>query len=866
MRSLLLILVVSFVASFSSAQPSDQFRNKISPAFARFKRPADKTQENIFWISTGDTGPVKNFLLKYRVKILAEFPQTNLLVIKTNWRTIDSAIISSPLVRFIDMPRKPKEEVMQSSFDNSLNTINLVHHYLPALNGDSLVVSVKENVFNISDIDFRARYLATPFASANLSPHATFMATIIAGGGNSFYTGRGAARGATLSSSDFATLLPDTGTAYRRFNISVQNHSYGTDIENYYGADAAAYDATVINDPFLLHVFSSGNEGNLSPPSGIYGGVDGLANLTGSFKMAKNIITVGATDSFGVVALLSSKGPAYDGRIKPELVAFGQDGSSGAAAITSGIGLLVQQAYQTIDDKLPDAALVKAVLINSADDLGNEGPDFVSGYGNVNAYKAVNSILQNRYANGSSTTAATEHFEITVPPAARKLSITICWSDRPAAANAMRALINDLDMELENITTLQKWQPWVLSSFSHRDSLLLPARRTRDSLNNVEKITVNNPAPGNYRISVHGYNVPFGPQQWYASWQIDTADQFNWQYPTASDHILANQKNIIRWSSTFDEAITGKLEYSIDKGNSWSVAENAADLKNSFYNFLAPDIFSPVIFRMTINGQVYHSDTSNISKPLNLQVGFNCPDSVMLFWNSAPGINNYRVWNLGEKYLEPFANTTDTFIVFSKQDNLATHYAVAPAFGIKAPTIDYSTQAVDCYVKNFLADLLNSSVLLSFETGTLYNVKEIVFEKLSGNAFTPINTITANNNPVFQFTDNNLLKGGNTYRVVIVLHNGQKIYSSTETVYYFNQSPYLIFPNPVSRNSPLQIHSPDLQPRQLIFFNNYGQKVKQETLTNTISNISLHSLPEGAYFILILKEGKKDYAGSIIIQ
>jgi hypothetical protein len=37
------------------------------------------------------------------------------------------------------------------------------------------------------------------------------------------------------------------------------------------------------------------------------------------------------------------KGPAFDGRIKPEMVAFGIDGSSGAAALVSGVAILLQQ-------------------------------------------------------------------------------------------------------------------------------------------------------------------------------------------------------------------------------------------------------------------------------------------------------------------------------------------------------------------------------------------------------------------------------------------------------------------------------------------------------------------------------------------
>lgn len=851
MRSLILILFIFHTANICSAQRGE----KMSPALQQYRRPADITQEKIFWLSAQHIDSIKNYLRQKQlpVKILSEFPHTGLLVIQTSWRVIDSTLIFSPLVRFVDIPRKPKEEQALNVFDNSLNKINLLHHRLPALKGDSLVVSVKEKRFNTNDIDFSGRYIVTPFESSEFSPHATIMATIVAGAGNSFYTGRGAAWGAGISSSDFASLLPDT--AYRRFNISVQNHSYGTGIENYYGADAAAYDATVITDPWLLHVFSAGNDGNQTSTAGAYTGISGLANLTGSFKMAKNIITVGAVDSFGIVSPLSSKGPAYDGRIKPGLVAFGQDGSSGAAATVSGISLLVQKAF---NGGRPNASLVKAVLINTADDLNTEGPDYHSGYGNVNAYKAVNTILQNRYAEGSITNGSTQQVEITVPPATRKLSVTLCWSDPPATANAPRALINDLDLALEN------WQPWVLSSFPHKDSLLLPARRGRDSLNNVEKISVIDPAPGNYTISVHGYEISLAPQNWSLTWQIDTAGQFEWTYPTSSDGLIANEKNIIRWSNTFDDAATGKLEYSIDKGNSWSLLENAVALKNEYYNLITPNIFSLILFRMTINGQVFISDTSSISKPLNVQVGFNCPDSVMLYWNST-SLNNYTVWKLGEKYMEPIANTTDSFFIFQK--TVQPNYTVSPIFGIKAHTIDYTLQGVQCYAKNFLVDLAGSnSALLTFEASSLYNVKEIVFEKLNGNSFISLTTIPANGNLSFNFTDNNLRKGSNLYRAVIVLANGQKINSHIATVMYFGNSPYLIFPNPASRNAPLQIHSPDLQPRQLVIFNSSGQQVKQQTLSNLISNISLSHLQKGVYFIMILKEGKKDYSGHLIVQ
>src|SRR5690606_23945830 len=117
----------------------------------------------------------------------------------------------------------------------------------------------------------------------------------------------------------------------------------------------------------------------------------------------------GAIDSFIQVPLLSSRGPAYDGRIKPELVAFGIDGSSGSAAVVSGIALMLQQAYKNLHhDSLPSSALVKAILINSADDTGPPHPDFISGYGNANAHKALQTISNGYLLQG----AVTENEEI----------------------------------------------------------------------------------------------------------------------------------------------------------------------------------------------------------------------------------------------------------------------------------------------------------------------------------------------------------------------------------------------------------------------------------------------------------------------
>ena len=288
------------------------------------------------------------------------------------------------------------------------------------------------------------------------------MATMAAGGGNTSPYAKGAAWGANLTASDFSSLLPDADTVYKRYSLSVQNHSYGTGIENYYGADAAAYDMTVVNNPWLVHVFSAGNSGTATPASGTYSGISGYANLTGSFKHSKNTMSVGAIDSFLNIVSFSSRGPAYDGRVKPELVAFGFDGSSGSAALVSGSVALLQDAYKSMhQDSLPTAALIKAVLINTADDVGRPLIDFESGYGNMNAHAAMRTLINGQHFQDSVSAGQEQTFMLQVPANSSKVKVTLAWTDPIAVANAAKALVHDLDAELKLSTTGETWLPWV---------------------------------------------------------------------------------------------------------------------------------------------------------------------------------------------------------------------------------------------------------------------------------------------------------------------------------------------------------------------------------------------------------------------
>jgi len=126
---------------------------------------------------------------------------------------------------------------------------------------------------------------------------------------------------------------------------------------------------------------------------------------------AKNPIVVGAldTDRNNAVTLFSSFGPTDDGRIKPDVTAPGCHnanlgqfshgikstapnngyrqacGTSFSAPLVGGIVSLMIEKWDSVNAEslLPHTA--KAILIHTASDLGNDGPDYQYGWGMVNA-------------------------------------------------------------------------------------------------------------------------------------------------------------------------------------------------------------------------------------------------------------------------------------------------------------------------------------------------------------------------------------------------------------------------------------------------------------------------------------------------
>ena len=869
MVKFVIVLLSVFITHCSFAQLSDN--PKLSPGLSTEIINGKITGRLLLEIAIkNDKIPAEIWKPAYQTQKIFESPAFSVYRLSATAEEINSVLLSLPGIIFIEKGnRMAKEEIQVGNLDLSVNKINLAQRNFQSINGDGITVSVKENKPDTTDIDFKGRFLSTNLSSTTVSSHASIMSTMIAGGANSWHLGKGAAWGSIISSSNFAVLLPDANTAYQQYNISVQNHSYGVGVENYYGADAAAYDASAITNGSLLHIFSSGNSGTSAATAGIYSGINGFANLTGSFKMAKNILTVGATDSFSIVAALSSKGPAHDGRVKPELVAFGEDGSSGAAALVSGTSLLLQHLYKQVNGVLPANSLIRSILINSADDVGNAEVDYKNGFGSLNANNALKTLQANRFFAGSVSNSSSQSFTITLPAGIKKLKATLVWNDPPAAPNVAKALINDLDLELKEILSGQTWQPWVLNPYPHIDSLSQAAKRKKDTLNNIEQITIDDPVAGNYQLKVTGFNVSTPAQSFHIAWQWDTTDKFEWQFPTTNDFIFPSVNNTIRWQSSF-AASGGTLEYSTG-GNSWQPIQNPVDLNTGHYNWSVPSVTSIGLLRMTIGSTIFISDTFTIANRTTTGVGFNCPDSFLFYWNKLPGIANYRVYKLGNKYLEPIIVTADSFMLLAKATNSSLHYAVAPILGneegVKSYTFNYTTQGVACYFRSFLASLVGNSAQLTVSLGTLYNINKIVLEKFNGTEYVALQQIVNPSSLLLNFTDASLKKGLNVYMVRLELAGGKVIYSSIETVYYFNGTEFIVYPNPASQYSPITILSDNqFEPATLQVLNMQGQKIYEMKLNDVSTLLPAGRLSKGINILHIIRKDQKDVLLKLFVQ
>ena len=185
-------------------------------------------------------------------------------------------------------------------------------------------------------------------------------------------------------------------------------------------------------------------------------------------------------------------------------------GTSMATPATAGVSaLLLQQMRRTAGPLYrPLPSTMKALLVNTAQDYGNVGPDFQFGYGEIRVQAAADAI-RNRLAMVERTLDQGDEglFQFAVAAGQSVLQVTVAWDDYPGQPLAQHELVNDLDIYLESPTRTIHY-PWILDPASPSS----PATRGADHRNPMEQVLVNNPQVGLWTLHVVGTTVPEGPQ------------------------------------------------------------------------------------------------------------------------------------------------------------------------------------------------------------------------------------------------------------------------------------------------------------------------------------------------------------------
>lgn len=807
-------------------------------------------------------------------------------------------IASNPLILYIEpATQRGIVEDYQAISNHRLTSIQTSDNWSNGkkLDGSGITIAIGDDG-NLGDhIDFQGRILVNSSVLTSTINHSDHCCGIICGAGNFNPTVRGQAKGALLrvyDNYDPYNLFP---SIYNDDTVRVVSHSLGQTCNSGYNANARTSDQILNTYPSLMYVHSAGNSGPSTTQSSC-GGITGFREITGGFKAGKNVITVGNLTKADVIDGSSSRGPLPDGRIKPEISAVGNSvtstqpnnsftvmtGTSMACPAVAGNVAVLMQAYKKNNNAEAPGALIKSILMNTADDLGNPGPDFVYGYGRVNMRKAVKVIEENKFLSGTIATGVINNHSISIPAGIATAKIMIYWPDKEATAGAAKSLVNDIDAKVISADNTE-FLPWVIDLSTGQDATTCatPAITGTDSVNNIEQIQLDNPVAGNYIVKVLGKKIPNGPQKYYVVYEFTYADEIVVTHPIGGETFAPGESQRIRWDAS-DGISTFGVQYSLNNGTTWLTVASSVAADRRYVDWTVPSTAATAqaLIKVTRGTASDVSDTNFVILKVPTNVTFTdvCKNQTKVSWTAVTNATSYDVFRLGEKYMELAGTTTATNIVLDNQDNgVLFWYAVRAKLATKNANgrltnavshTNTSTVVCPLAVKliSFNAGLKNNSVSLTWKVASEENMINYAVEKSVTPTFEnteivgqvkPTNQLGEHQ---YQLYDNNLQTNTTFYYRLKMIEAGKTLYSNVQSVKIdkWNNENFSLSPNPA--NNFINVTATKLNASvtnlTLKVFNELGVEVLNKSFKNATSNgvysLSTSTLTNGSYFVNVV--------------
>ncbi len=662
---------------------------KKDPALAG-SQPASSSQQlmAVNYYDDADPAAVREALINTGAGIVpTKYTAANLVFVQADPAKA-AAIAALPFVSFVGLQKLTDKELNYKSIGKHAVT-SLLTSSGKNLSGRGIAVGIGDNAeIATVTLDFTGRVVNR--VPAPFSFHGIHVSGTVAGAGLLDPKHRGMAPKSTIISQYFSDILTQAPTYITDYNMVVTNNSYTNADDSCAGSGAYDVVSNYVDKQMgeyrqLLHVFAAGNDGgNTCSPYPI-----NFATIKSGYQVAKNVLSVGAIDTLYAPAAFTSRGPVNDGRLKPEITASGQStlstrhnftygtssGTSMASPIVAGSATLLNELYRRLNGgAVPKAALIKAVLCNTAEDLGKPGPDFTYGFGVLNARRAADAIENNRFYLSAATPSTNS---ITVPAGARRLKVMLYWNDTAAAPNAATQLISDLDLTVLAPGNILH-QPLVLDpSPAKVDS---SAVEGTDRRNNIEQVVIDNPVAGNYDINVNAFALPYGPQEYVVTYQIDM-NGITVEYPFGEEKMVPGEAETIRWSAYGDEGNTFTVEYF--DGTAWNTINNNVPAAALSCNWTVPaTVNNNYKVRVSRNASAYTDESdfnfTVIGQPV-VTVTIPCDGYAQLDWPAITGATSYDIWQLKGDSMTVIGNTSSLTYLISGLNSATTYW-----FGVSA--------------------------------------------------------------------------------------------------------------------------------------------------------------------------------------